>query len=60
MEINMKCHLACILVLATASPVVAQTRLSIEGVVIKQDGTPAPGARVSIATAAVRKGTSPY
>lgn len=38
----------------------AQSRPTLEGKVVTSDGKPLAGARVSIATAAVRKGTSPY
>lgn len=48
-----------ILVGAGSSP--AQEDLpSIEGRVVDAEGEPVPGARVSIATAAVRRGVSPY
>jgi len=37
-----------------------QERLDLTGRVRDEKGAPLPGARVSIATAAVRKGMSPY
>ena len=56
----MRSLLAATLALVACTPSIAQEKLTIRGHVLKPDSKPLAGAHITIATAAVRRGTSPY